>query len=249
MYFLAVLFFIAESISAQTVAKMPDSIRHIVDEYNGVITSSSRPSVNKASYIVDSDQVIKDKLIKLALKNDAITAADANITIAEINRKKANSSFLSSISIGGNVNEFVVDNSPQANFFPKYNLNVGIPLDIVARSKQEKHVADQNIIITNAQKELLKKNIKARVLILYATYKEKKHQVELQRIANEDDATGYENAQKDFKDEVISLEQLNKMYRGMILQKAVLVEKERDFDIATIQLEELIGVPVQSVLQ
>jgi outer membrane protein TolC len=236
------------SVPAQTVAKMPDSIRRMVDEYNGLKRPNSS-TVSKTAYTAeDIDQRIKDKLVKLALKNDEITTADANIKIAEINRKKANSSLLSSINLGGNVNEFVVNNSPQANFFPKYNLQLAVPLDIFAKNKQEKRVADQNIVIANAQKMLLQKNIKSRVLILYATYKENKLQVELQKIANEEDITAYENAQKDFKDDVISLEQLNKIYRGTILEKAVLAEKEKNLDIATIQLEEIIGVSIKTVI-
>jgi outer membrane protein TolC len=249
IFFLIVLLSVTSGITAQTVAKIPDSIRRVVDEYNGVRTTVTKPTTANANYnLVDSDQIIKNKLIKLALKSDEITGADANIKIAEINRKKANSSLLSSFVLGANANEFVVSNSPQANFFPKYNFGVQVPLDIFARNKAEKGIADQNIISTKAQKDLLEKNLKARVLILYATYKEKKQQVELQKIANEEDLLAYENAQRDFKDEIISLEQLNKIYRGTIIEKAVLAEKERDFEIAKIQLEELIGVPIEKVL-
>ncbi|MEP6711001.1 MAG: TolC family protein [Ferruginibacter sp.] len=248
-YFFLVLFCTVEIASAQTVAKMPDSIRQIVDKYNG--TGSNALNSSNPGYVIvnDNDEAIKDRLIKLALKSDAVVAANANTEIAEIARKKANSSLLNSLSLGGNANEFVINSSPQASFYPKYNFGVTVPLDVFARNKAEKHTADQNIIFNNAQMELLKKNLKSRVLILYANYKEKVQQLELEKIAIEEDVSAYENAQKDFKDETITLEQLNRIYRNTIVQKSLLAEKERDLDIATIQLEELIGVPIKTVLQ
>lgn len=248
IYFLIPLLIFSRSINAQTVAKMPDSIRRIVDEYNGVSNGPLKYSTNKISSVLDSDRVIKDRLIKLALNNDQIVAANANIEIANVNRKKANSTILSAFSLGANANEFVINNTPQATLFPKYNIGFLVPLDVFAKSRAQKSTADQDIIIADAQRELLKKNIKARVLILYVTYKEKKQQVEFQKIANDEILFSYENAQKDFKDQAISLEELNKIYRNTLSEKSILAEKERDFEIAVLQIEEIIGVPLQTVL-
>src|SRR5690606_17872625 len=144
-----------------SLSKMPDSVRKAVDEYNGVgqVVKTPQPAL--------SDDAIKEKLVKLALKNNAeVTAADANIRIAEISRKRANTSMLSSVNLGANANEFVINNSPAANFFPKYNIGVSIPLDLFAKNKAEKQTANQMITINTAQKEVIEKSIRAKVLIL-----------------------------------------------------------------------------------
>jgi outer membrane protein TolC len=245
IFLIGMIIISGNSLWAQSLAKVPDSVRKVVDDYNMV----NKTAANNISNLIDNEDILKDKLVKLAFKNAGIIAADANIRIAEISRKKANSSFLSSVNLGANVNEFVVNNSPAANFFPKYNLGVTIPLDLFAKNKAEKNTADQMIIFNSSQKELLKANIKARVLIQYETYKEKKELVELQKMAMEEDIDAYERAQQDFKDEVITLEELNKIFKSSVYEKAILATKEKDLRIAIIQMEELIGVPFQKVLQ
>ena len=233
---------------SQSLNKIPDSVRRKMNDQNRGEMPVASPVVvvNRA----DSDNIIKNKLLKIALRNSSdITMADANVEIAEISRKKANSTMLSSISLGGNVNEFVFNNSPASNFYPKYNVGATIPLDILAKTKAEKRTADQRIIINNAQKELVQQDIKARLFTLYETYKEKKTLVELQKIAMEDDLAAYERAQTDFKDEVISLADLNKIYKASIFEKALLVTKEMDLQIAIIQLEQILNMPLEKALK
>ena len=222
---------------------MPDSVRKAVDEYNGVgqVVKTPQPAL--------SDDAIKEKLVKLALKNNAeVTAADAQIRIAEISRKRANSSMLSSVNLGANANEFVINNSPAANFFPKYNIGVSIPLDLFAKNKAEKQTANQMITINTAQKELVEKSIRAKVLILYETYKEKKQLVELQKMAMEEDIAAYEKAQQDYAENIITLEDVNKIYKASVNEKSILATKQKEFNIAVIELEEAIGMPLSKAL-
>ena len=199
--------------------------------------------------ILNSEDDIKARLILLAYNNAQAVAADGSIHIAEIARRKANSSFLSSINIGGNVNEFVINNSPAANFFPKYNFGLFIPLDMFARARAEKRTADEMIIISKAQKALVNEGLKARVLIKYEVYKEKKELLELQRINTGDDLADYEKAQKDYKDDVITIEDVNRVYKAYITSKGNLASKVKDLNIAVLEIEEIIGVPLRTVLE
>jgi len=244
MLFVILLLGFTSTVLAQSLSKVPDSVRKIVDEYTGV-----KKSGNIQATPLESEEQIKAKLIKLALKNAQMTEADANINIAEIARNKANSTLLSSVNVGANVNEFVINNSPAANFFPKYNFGLTVPLDIFSKNKAEKKTADQMIIINKSQKEQLESIIKAKVLIQYEEYKEKKELVELQKIAMEDDIAAYERAQNDFKNDDITLEELNKIFKVSIAEKALLTSKEKELNIAIIQMEGLIGMALVKALQ
>lgn len=238
------------NIFAQSLAKIPDSIRKIMNENSGVKNKiANLPSTNLVNNVRDIEEQIKSTLVKLALKNAGMGMADANIEIAEISKKKANSSLLNSVSIGANVNEFVINGSPSAAFYPKYNLGLSLPLDMFAKNKAEKGTANQMVLISKYQKEQLEANIKAKVLIKYETYKEKKTLVELQKISMDDDLAAYERAQKDFKEDVITMEELNKIYKVSIVEKSILVTKEKELSIAIIEIEELIGVPIQKAFQ
>jgi outer membrane protein TolC len=235
---------ITSKTNAQSLSRMPDSVRKVVDQNNGVSKGKVNLPIEKYS-----EDEIKSKLIKLALQSAQLAAADANISIAEIERRKANSSLLSSVNFGGNVNEFVINNSPAASFFPKYNFGLSISLDAFAKNKAEKKTADQMIIFNKSQKEQLENNIRAKVLIQYELYKEKKELVQLQKIAMEEDVAAYEKAQNDFQNDEITMEELNKLYKATITEKALLFTKEKDLNIAIIQIEELIGMSLEKALQ
>jgi outer membrane protein TolC len=248
MKIVAILFLIFSfsNTMAQTIARVPDSVRKKIDEYNGV--NQPMPK-NTKKIMLSEDDLIKEKLIVLALNNPQVKAVDATIIIAEIARNKANSSLLSSVSVGANLNEFALSNSKTASLYPKYNLGLAIPMDIFAKSKAEKKTANQNIVINKYQKQQIETFLKAKVLVQYEVYKEKKELLQFQKRSMEDDIAAYEKAQKDFKDEVITLEELNKIYKVSIGERGLLVSKEKDLNIATIQLEEIIGVPLKTVFE
>lgn len=243
---LIVLLFYGSCAVAQSGVKASDSLKRAGNQ--NAITLNTVP-LSDTSRILNSEDDIKAKLILLALNNAQAVAADANVRIAEIARRKANSSFLSSVSLGGNVNEFVINNSPAANFFPKYNFGFTIPLDMFARNRAEKRTADEMIIFSSSQKELIGEALKAKVLAQYENYKEKKELLELQRIITDDDIAAYEKAQKDYKDEITTIEEVNKLYREYIDSRATLATKEKDLNIAIIGIEETIGVPLKTVLE
>lgn len=238
----------AHYMEAQTVSRMPDSVRRIIDEENGVKTNMPRQygaSLPQAR----ADDIIKEKLVKLAIKNADLSIEDANIEIAHISRKKASTTMLSSVSLGGNVNEFVINNSPAANFFPKYNAGFSVPLDIFAKNKAEKRTADQVINISEAQRAQKIKTIRTSVLLLYEEYKEKVLQVQLQKISMESDLESYEKGQKDFvTGDGVTLEELNQLYKVTIVEKAVLATKEKELNMAIIQLEAVIGTSLAKAL-
>ena len=69
MLLVVLLIVSGNNIFAQSLGKMPDSVRKIVDEYTGV-----SKTVNPPANIILSEDQIKTKFISLALKNAQITA-------------------------------------------------------------------------------------------------------------------------------------------------------------------------------
>lgn len=197
----------------------------------------------------NDDSIIKARLVELALNNPNIRAADASIKVAQYQLQKAKSSWLGSLSATGNVNEFVVNGSSAANYYPKYNFGVAVPFDIFSKTKIETKTADQNIIIAKDQKEERIRAIKKEVLTLYENYKEKKELLRLQKISTEEDNETYVAAQKSYADGTIQLPELNRSYQQYVNSQAKQVSNERDYNVSIIELEEVIGVSVEVVLQ
>jgi outer membrane protein TolC len=231
-------------VKSQRIPQVPDSVRK---KYQ---LNNPRQVANKTVDLssLNQDSLIKIKLVQLASNNPVIIAADANIRIAGFELDKARNSWLSSVSAGANINEFVINNSPAANFFPKYNLGLTIPLNIISKTKSEKNIASQNIIINTENKKERLRMMKTMVLSLYEEYKEKKELVRLQKIAMDDDYQAYLAAQKNYADGNIELEDMNRIYKSYIGEQGKLITKDKELNIAIIQLEELINMPLEMAL-
>lgn len=197
---------------------------------------------------VSRDSVIKERLVALAMKNPDMNIADANIRIAQWDLRKSKSVWLGSIAATGNANEFVITNSSAASFFPRYNLGVAIPFDIFSKARNAKKVAEQNVVISNEMRNSRIRQIRSLVLTRYENYKEKKELVSLQKIYMESTNQAYLNAQKSVTEGSMQLDELNRVYQAYINEKSKLVSKERDLNVAVIELEEVIGVPLSFAL-
>lgn len=238
-------FLIPFSVIAQRIPQVPDSLRKQYQQNN------PRPQAPKAvDYSkLNQDSLIKVKLVSLAYENPALDVADANVTISEIELKRAKSSWLNSLTAGANINEFVINNSPAASFFPKYNLGVAIPFGIISKSKAEKKTAHQNIVINTALRQEKLNRVKSLVLALYEDYKEKKELLRLQKIYMDDDQQAYLAAQKNYAEGGIELEEVSQIYKSLINEQVKLASREKEFNVSMIQLEEVIGVPVATALK
>jgi outer membrane protein TolC len=238
-------------VSGQALGKVPDSLRQQYNPTQPANYRQSNPQNGNVQIIeVNADSLIKIKLVKLALKNSpALIMNEATGRIAEADYEKAKKSWLSSVAVGANINEFVVSNSEAASFFPKYNIGASVPLDMFSRMKREKKVAAENMNINAAQRDERIRYIKAEVLMRYENYKEKQEVVNLQRTYMEYDLLAYEAAKAAYAEGDIPLEDMNKAHQIYITEKSKMVSREKELNIAIIQLEELIGVPLSQALQ
>jgi outer membrane protein TolC len=199
------------------------------------------------------DSLIKAKLVSLAINNPELDVDDANIKIAQYGLDMAKSSWLSMVNVAGNVNEFVIDGTringtAASTYYPKYNIGATLPFDIFSKTKGEKHIATQNIVLAKALKEDKIRLIKEEVLVRYEDYKEKKELMRLQKISGEGDNDSYIAAQKSYADGTIQLAEMNKTYQLYIDSQSKLVSAQRDLNVAAIHLEEMIGVPVDQAI-
>ncbi len=194
------------------------------------------------------DSLVKLKLVKLALSNPQLQIADATVRIAQSDISRAKSSWLSSIAATGNINEFVVQGTAGALYYPKYNFGMVLPFDIFSKSKNEKITAKENLIISEEMKKDKSNFIKAQVLMAYENYKEKNEIVFIEKSYIEYEYAADEAAQKAFTDGDITLEKMNQSHQSYLEEKSKLVSKQRDLNVAVIELEQLIGVPMSEAL-
>ena len=201
----------------------------------------------------DTDSLIKAKLIGLASNNPNILMADASVKIAQSNFVTAKNSWLGALNVSSNVNEFVIDGTringlSASTYYPKYNIGLSVPLDIFSKTKGAKAVATQDVIIAKAMKDERFRIIKEEVLTRYENYKQQKELTRLQKIMTEEDNDFYVSAQKSYADGTIQLNEMNKSYQTYIISQTKLVGAQHDLNVAIIQLESMIGVPIDQAL-
>jgi outer membrane protein TolC len=204
-----------------------------------------RPDTNK---VVD----IREKLVQLAMQNPTFEVTDRYVSVAKYQIKRAKGSWLNIISLQGNLNEFSI--TPPAGvaagslLFPRYNVGASIPLDIFSQKSNDIKIAKQNLGIAEAQKNQKFREIKAEVLTKYEDYLMCKFKLEAQNQVTQDAYQVYMQAEKDFSDGFLKQEDYNKAVRLHQDEKIKSLELQRNFNVAKIDMEKLIGVPIESVL-
>ena len=191
---------------------------------------------------------LREKLVQLALQNPEFEIADRRTLIAQYQLKKAKGSWLNPIAANANFNEFSFQQNPGINLFPKYNVGVQIPLDIVSQKRNEVRIAKENLLIAQAEKNERYRQIRAVVLAKYEDYVMYKEMLELQNRISQDENLAYLQAQNDFEAGLIEVADYNKAYRNWSDQQARKLELQRNLNVVKIELEQMIGVKLEEAL-
>jgi outer membrane protein TolC len=197
---------------------------------------------------------IREHLIKLALQNPDYAISNHQLAIANYQLKKAKNSVLSKMNVNFNANEYTLKlrSLPGDNnnlLFPLFNVGLSLPMDLFSTRKNEVRIARENIGITQAQRKLEFRQLKAEVLTKYEDYLMYKQKLENEsKIATDVEAV-FLQAEKDFADGTIKQDEYNKAYRDRTEGKIKLAESARNFNVSKIELEKIIGVSLEEALQ
>lgn len=132
----------------------------------------------KYDQIIPPDHVnqtlLEERLVQLAWKNyPQNRVAELELERAEGYASKANWDWLNRITISGNLNEFTLnpETHTRAEFFPRYNFNLTIPLGVLVDQTSNARIARANVAIEEEQIKQLKLRVRSEVLTRYEEYK------------------------------------------------------------------------------
>jgi outer membrane protein TolC len=226
-YFLITLLLISQTVQAQTPGPLYriDSLRH-------------------------SD--IREKLVQLAMQNPAYEMVDHASLAASYQIKIAKSAYLGLLSAQGNINEFTIS-KPTYNgtqipyYYPRYNLALNIPFDILTRTNNTVKIAQENYLITAAAKNQKFREIKADVLTKYENYLLAKQLVDLQGKITQSEYATLRRAESDFSENLIKLEDVDKTQKSYVTEQVKSLILQRDLNLTKIELEKVIGAKIEDV--
>lgn len=194
----------------------------------------------------------EERLVQLAWRNNPaskIAAEEVVLNHEELRIKRAEWS--SMLGVTGNLNEFNVRDITETNsdngnlFFPRYNFFIQLPLSLLVENPHEKRAAISRVRVSEQKVNLLKLELRTRVLKLYSEYKKMELIWIIKKQSMADEESNYLLIEQKFKNGDTSVEEYMRAQRGRNDIKIQLAIAENDFQKARLDLEEVIGIPIQ----
>lgn len=210
-------------------------------DYNAIILPKTATDID-----------FSEKLVQLAWQNSPTTEIlNRQINTSNLRIKQARWSFIEKIGVTGNLNEFNISKSQdginRSQFYPRYNvfasINLGTLFTDPLKTKIEKQGLQIAIQTVNQQKLM----IRSEVLAKYQVYLSNKEIYDIRNQILNDTYLEFQSKEQSFRRGAISLSDYNMALDRYNQQKIEKVQAEKDFLIARIELEELIGMKLTDV--
>lgn len=210
-------------------------------------------SVNYDNIIIPDRIYTEDfseKLVRLAWKNYPTNEiVQREITISEKELTQAKWSWFDNISAQGNLNEFTMNpgENDRAIFYPRYNFSARVTVGMFATIPAEVKKKREEVSIAKARLDQQKLDIRAEVLRRYQEYLMYEKLLETNIKNFEDAFSAYSLAEQRFKNGEISLDDYNTHLQKYNAEQVLRIQAETRLNLATIDLEQLIGVKLSEV--
>lgn len=203
-----------------------------------------------------SNPGIAEKLVNLAMQNPQLEIADHEVTIAQYKLKEEKGWWASSIGLSFNANEFTIkrlqNKEPTTGgyypYYPFYNIGVSIPIGGIISKPFSVKAAREGVAIAQAQRSSAYRQIRAAVLSAYNDYLSDQELLTIQSQLTESSYNDYLQAKEKFRNGQISIDEYNKGIQNYHDQLAKRISAQHNLNQDKIQLEQLIGQPLDNIL-
>lgn len=201
-----------------------------------------------------SDSLIRKRLVELAQNNPGMKIAEYEKDKTKYEVTKANSNWLNYVTGTVNINDVTTGqarrNNPDLNniYYPLWNIGINVPLGSLIGKPQDVKIAKRNRDIATEHKEGMARLIKRQVLSLYEEFIAKRELLKLQSEQTIDEKTAFEALEEKFSTGSISYQEYStasKLYNEQLANQRIL---EKELNVTKLEIEEMIGVPLEDVL-
>ena len=214
------------------------------------VMAQSVPGANRNSPAADTGYIsIEEKLVSLALDGPMYQAGEHQNKINEYTLKSQKQAWLNLLTISANYNDqtFAKTNPTNAYVYPKFFTGINIPLGTIL-SRTGVKSARESVEISKINQEQLARNIRTTVLTRYRKYMNFTELIANQREVVDDYQAAYEQAKTKFSENKITIEVHNTASKNYNDEYAKLLDLQMQQDIIRLELENMIGVSLDSVL-
>jgi outer membrane protein TolC len=214
-------------------------------------TSRAIDSTRRTSYDV-IDTANENKLVALALQSPTYSASNNQNRINELELKKTKNAWLNLLSISYTVNDQSFNKTAPAGtaiVYPKYNFGITVPLGIIFSQGTNVKSARASVAYSKDLQKELARTIKANVLSKYKEYKMYRAMIEIQSELINDVLANATQAEDNFRKGTATVEQYIAAQKTKNDELAHNLTLKMQQDLVKIDIERMIGVPLESVLQ
>jgi outer membrane protein TolC len=214
-----------------------------------LFTSVRSQSINTSFISPDTSSVIEERLVQLALQGPEVQRTAHQTKIDDYELRSAQNAWMNLLAFNVNYNEYSLAKGPTTAYvYPRYNLGITIPLGTVF-SRTAVKSAKENIEIGKNNMELIKRDLRERVLTAYKEYSAYGQLILIQSELVNDVKTQLTQIEEKFRNGTISLDVFNNAQRNNNNETAALVNLKLQQELKKLELEKLIGVKLETVLK
>ncbi|MBL7856243.1 MAG: TolC family protein [Cyclobacteriaceae bacterium] len=196
---------------------------------------------------------IEERLVQLAWNNNPENSiAEKKVELSRLDLKAANFRFLDIVRISSNINEFVLNPSQDVNnradFYPLYNIGLSLPLSMFSDNPINVKKSKVSLSIAQDQVKAQMLRVRSETLRLYTLYVLAEEKLRVQQDAEQNSYANVRLVEENFKKGVESLLSYNSTLERYTNHKLRRMDAEVEVRLAKIRIEEVIGVPLETVI-
>ncbi len=220
-------------------------------------------SLNAKSQSIDYNKIVlpegisdigyAEKLVQLAWGNHpANDEVKKSVALAKYDLKIGKIDWLDAFQVSANLNEFNIDPSSDiANrslFFPRYNFSLALPLGQLFTDPMVTKKNHIKVEIAESRVNNVKIQLRKEVLSAYNNYLMFEEIYKIQSIALEDSEMNHSIIEESFKQGEETYDKYSASNTQINQKKISKIQASNDLQNAKLQLEALIGIPLEDVI-
>jgi len=214
-------------------------------------SKTGNPQVGTRNYIDPLDTVIENKLVALAMKSPGYDGTKHQNRINELELSRAKSSWLNLLVISGSYYDQSANKqvTGQTTFvYPKYYFSLSVPLGIIFSQGASIKSAREGIALSKDRQEEMSRTIKSDVLSKYKQYRLYGTLIDMQNEMVNDVLAAATQVEDNFKKGQVSVNEYINSQKIRNEELAKIMNLKLQQDLIKLEIEKMIGVPLDEVL-
>jgi outer membrane protein TolC len=234
-------------VSGQAPASRNKTVNPPVNSANRGNTVNPLPTNPRNSDLPDT--AIENRLVALALQGPEFDASIHQNKISALELKRAKNTWLNLLSVSTNYNDQTFAKASANTYvYPKYFFGITVPLGIIFSQGTQVKIARESVANGKDQQEMLARKIKADILQEYEQYVLYSNMIEMESELINDVLANSTQAEQSFKQGTISVEAYIAAQKAKNDEMGRSMNLQLDQDKTRIDIERMIGVPLETVL-